>query len=201
MLEDQNDTIKKLKQNLENKIREFQQLSTEFESTQSDLRTSKSQNSTLIQEIEAQTKIIEHLHTQIDDYKLQRDDLRAQYDHTATKLRERNESILIIEAEVQRVRAIFKSKEEKLISEKDMIVAERNKEIVLLKARLEGGETWESEKVVLVSEVKSLRSRITLLDEENVRLREDLEVVLRQFEIQKRGIRDKMQRMKALVAD
>ncbi|KAJ3162781.1 hypothetical protein HDU86_003755 [Geranomyces michiganensis] len=117
MLEDQNGTIRTLKQNLENKCREHQSLSAAL-SKQDDELKDRLEEETLLkhelqQELDSQTELIEHLQAVADDYKSERNSLRAELADVSKKLQDRNDSIHLIEDEVARIRSVFSAKEEK----------------------------------------------------------------------------------------
>lgn len=117
MLEDQNETIRNLKQSLESKVRAHQQALQELDDCNIKLEEYK-----LIehQELEEFRKDIEDLErstkyyeTLANDYKMQRDEFRSQNDDLLKKIHDRNSSIEKIESEVENLKNHFNNKEAK----------------------------------------------------------------------------------------
>lgn len=139
MLDDQNETIKTLKQNLENKIRQQEQSTGSFQDKIEDLNerlyAAKDKIRKLEDELDSQREAIER---EIKaDYRAERDELKSQVQDLERKLLERNDNILKIEQEVRKVRKIFKQKEEKWISEQSILLEEKDAKISQLELLLE----------------------------------------------------------------
>ena len=113
MLEDQADSIRKLKTNLENKCREFSNTVTELnklrESTADATETYEKMLSTLKEDLDAIEANEIHYRKLALDYKAERDDLKV-------KLEERHASVSKIEEEVLRIKYHFEMKEKELAS-------------------------------------------------------------------------------------
>ena len=113
MLEDQADSIRKLKTNLENKCREFNNTVTELnklrESTADATETYEKMLSTLKEDLDAIEANEIHYRKLALDYKAERDDLKV-------KLEERLASVSKIEEEVLRIKNHFELKEKELLA-------------------------------------------------------------------------------------
>ncbi|ORY39373.1 hypothetical protein BCR33DRAFT_853518 [Rhizoclosmatium globosum] len=129
MLDDQNDTIKTLKQNLENKIRDHAALLQEVSTTESKIEESlakeKKRVRDLTHELATQEEAFEQLQNAFQECKEERDALHSELMEVSKKLQERNVSIARIEEEVSRVKNIFSAKEQKLRMENDDLIKSR----------------------------------------------------------------------------
>jgi chromosome segregation ATPase len=130
MLEDQNDSIKKLRNNLENKVRESSVSSNEISKRElywnEKLEAERNISYELKKELENQQNIVNHFQSIINDYKLDRDSLRKELDAVSQKLTERNHSINMIEQEVKKVTDAFKRKESALIQEREEAIRKKD---------------------------------------------------------------------------
>jgi chromosome segregation ATPase len=141
MLEDQNDSIKKLRNNLENKVRESSVSSNEISKRElywnEKLEAERNISYELKKELENQQNIVNHFQSIVNDYKLDRDSLRKELDAVSQKLTERNHSINMIEQEVKKVTDAFKRKESALIQEREEAIRKKDAEYLNMKLTFE----------------------------------------------------------------
>ncbi|KAJ3067282.1 leucine rich repeat [Podochytrium sp. JEL0797] len=130
MLDDQNDTIRTLKQNLENKTREHGALLQEIASNEGKLDETiskeKKRSRELSLELAMQEEAFEQLQNAFQECKDERDALHSELMEVSKKLQERNMSIARIEEEVGRVKNAFSAKEQKLRTERDDLIKSRD---------------------------------------------------------------------------
>lgn len=138
MLEDQNDTIKRLKTNLENKIRESQGSVSTLESRLADLEDKLAEARENIRVLSgALDTQRETLSSEFElTYREERGKLLRQVADLEGKLQDRNDSILQIEQEVRKVKKVFKQKEEALINQESVTIREKDTIITQLKRDL-----------------------------------------------------------------
>ncbi|KAJ3089893.1 leucine rich repeat [Physocladia obscura] len=133
MLDDQNDTIKSLKQNLENKIREhaslFQEISLNESKIEESVARERKKTRELSNELAIQEETFEQLQIAFQECKDERDTLHSELMEVSKKLQERNISIGRIEEEVSRAKDIFSAKEKKFHQDRDDIL--KSKEIAI----------------------------------------------------------------------
>ncbi|KAJ3043450.1 hypothetical protein HDV00_005148 [Rhizophlyctis rosea] len=174
MLEDQNETIRKLKQNLDNKNREYQNLIGERtkreEALEDQIDMERGALKEMQHELVSQKKVIEDLQALVDEYKDERDTLRREIVDISKKLKDRNDSIERIEEEVARVRKVFKAKKEKLLQEKAEALKARDDETVDLRQAFEAQSArmavFDRERDALVQKIKSLQRELDTTTDE-----------------------------------
>ncbi|TPX73535.1 hypothetical protein CcCBS67573_g05185 [Chytriomyces confervae] len=129
MLDDQNDTIRTLKQNLDNKTRDhsavLQDINTRESKLEDSLSKEKKKVRELTNELISQNEAFESLQSAFEDCKSERDALHSEVLKVSEKLQERNTSIAHIELEVSRVKSVFAAKEAKLVQERDDLLRTR----------------------------------------------------------------------------
>ncbi|KAJ3171781.1 hypothetical protein HDU87_008323 [Geranomyces variabilis] len=184
MLEDQNGTIRFLKQNLENKT-----LSKEEEELKDRLEEETLLKQELQQELETQTELIEHLQGMADDYKSERNGLRADLADVSTKLQERNDSIHLIEEEVARIRSVFGAKEEKW--QQEMAAAVHAEERANLDMKI-SYEAQSSRLAALEREREGILQSLYLLQQDADKMSKMKE----QQEFEMRALREELDRQK-----
>ncbi|KAJ3090612.1 leucine rich repeat [Quaeritorhiza haematococci] len=209
MLDDQNETIRTLKQNLENKNREYQSVQADTakreEFLEEQLSLQKNASEDLHNELEAQEKAITHLQTVVADYREERDRLRKEVSDLSRKLKDRNESIFRIEEEVAKVRKVFKLKEEKLIEERDALLRKRNDEVEELKHALETQTArvavWDRERQAMIQSIKRLQKELDATATDKERHDAEMQVVLLELEKQKQIHDERLHRIRAVFSD
>ena len=141
MLDDQNESLQKLRQNLENKVRESHSSQSDLSSRQQQLQDQidleLQVNSELKKEIETQEAVIKQFQSLVHEYKDERDRLRVDLATVSAKLSERNASIETIEREVVKVRDVFKRKEAQLALEKEDALKRKDLEHVEMRLTYE----------------------------------------------------------------
>ncbi|KAJ3384180.1 hypothetical protein HDU92_003743 [Lobulomyces angularis] len=146
MLEDQNETIRNLKKNLENKTNDQHSIASKLKNDIDELKEQllaeqdlndelqyqviyfdssilKSSNFTL--QLEKKGNLIDNMKPLVDEYKLEKDKLKRDLIELQKKLKDRNEAILRIEEEVFKIKGTFKAKEEKLIENYKLKITEQ----------------------------------------------------------------------------
>jgi hypothetical protein len=141
MLEDQNDSIKKLRNNLENKVRESSISNNENSKRElywnEKLEEERHISYELKKELENQQTVVNHFQSIVNDYKIDRDSLRTELEAVSQKLTERNNSINMIEQEVKKVTDAFKRKEIALIQEREEAIRKKDAEHLHRKSTFE----------------------------------------------------------------
>ncbi|KND01461.1 uncharacterized protein SPPG_03263 [Spizellomyces punctatus DAOM BR117] len=209
MLEDQNETIKNLKQNLENKCREHQALLTDIEkredSLEDRLELEKQTNKDLQQELESQTQEIYHLQSIIDEYREERNTLRKDLAEASKKLKERNESIHMIEDEVAKIRKVFKAKEERWLQEKEEALKSQELANLELKSTYENQTGrlafLERERDVMLQTIRKLQKEIEEASNQRDQHEAEMRIVLTEMDRQKQRMNEKMEKLKAAFAE
>ncbi|KAJ3297221.1 hypothetical protein HDU79_004345 [Rhizoclosmatium sp. JEL0117] len=193
MLDDQNDTIKTLKQNLENKIRDHAALLQEVSTTESKIEESlakeKKRVRDLTHELTTQEEAFEQLQNAFQECKEERDALHSELMEVSKKLQERNVSIARIEEEVSRVKNIFSAKEQKLRMENDDLIKSREIAVDEVKRFYESQSSrlkiLERERESLFENVKRLKSQVMELETEKETREEEMKRILIDVERQK----------------
>jgi len=208
MLDDQNDTIKHLKQNLDNKIRDQQSYSSSIQSKIEDLQDKlveyKEKIELLYDELDSQRQSLGEEIRQ--EHRAEREEFKEQIGQLEQKLRDRNEAILKIEQEVRKVRKIFKQKEDKWSLEQNVLVQEKDDEILGLKHLLEiqterSASKFEGERRSLSLTITDLQGQLAALLDKNQRLEDDIKIVLVELEKQKTDHALKMERIKSVFGE
>ncbi|KAJ1345078.1 hypothetical protein BSLG_000593 [Batrachochytrium salamandrivorans] len=158
MLDDQNETIRTLKQNLENKARDHQSLLANYEKCQEELDELRHLDSGSVEDLRSEIQLleesVERYRSTAQEYRNDRDLIAKELEDTHKRLHDRNESIKEIEHEVGRVKEQFKLKE-------DRIRAEKEQEIQKLKSVLDPVdkklENYERERFAMVDTISRLQ--------------------------------------------
>ncbi|KAJ3077894.1 leucine rich repeat [Rhizoclosmatium hyalinum] len=193
MLDDQNDTIKTLKQNLENKIRDhaalLQEVSTAESKIEESLAKEKKRVRDLTHELATQEEAFEQLQNAFQECKEERDALHSELMDVSKKLQERNVSIARIEEEVSRVKNIFSAKEQKLRMENDDLIKSREIAVDEVKRFYESQSSrlkiLERERESLFENVKRLKTQVMELETEKETREEEMKRILLDVERQK----------------
>ncbi|TPX67722.1 hypothetical protein SpCBS45565_g03620 [Spizellomyces sp. 'palustris'] len=209
MLEDQNETIKNLKQNLENKCREHQALLADIEKREDTLEDrlelEKQTNKDLQQELESQAQEIYHLQSIIDEYREERNTLRKDLAEASKKLKERNESIHMIEEEVAKIRKVFKAKEERWLQEKEGALKSQELANLELKSTYENQTgrlaLLERERDVMLQTIRKLQKDIEEASSQRDLHEAEMRIVLTEMDRQKQRMTEKMEKLKAAFAE
>ncbi|KAI8852533.1 hypothetical protein BC829DRAFT_65729 [Chytridium lagenaria] len=125
MLEDQNATIRNLKQNLENKIREHAMFVEDNSKIEDKFREELKRISRLSTELQHELEDAENTIEGLQNDRilcLRRKNVRAAAGRGFGEIESENESIAHIEVEVEKVKQSFKRKEEKLTSENEFLL-------------------------------------------------------------------------------
>ncbi|KAI9209474.1 uncharacterized protein BJ171DRAFT_118236 [Polychytrium aggregatum] len=197
MLDDQNDTIRKLKQNLDNKSREHQALLADVASREQAFTQAIEEERSVSQTLKEE--FIEDLQNASIALKSERDALRKEVAEMSRRLKERNESIELIERE--KVKHTFHAKQESLIVDKNEALAAKANAIAEMSQQL---ATQESLLASLEREKSTLMDRIARLqlDVGEQRERHEAEMAALRSEVteQKQRMDEKLTRMKSMLA-
>ncbi|KAJ3154278.1 hypothetical protein HDU89_008345 [Geranomyces variabilis] len=205
MLEDQNGTIRTLKQNLENKCREHQSLSATLSKQEEELKD-RLEEETLLkhelqQELDSQTELIEHLQAIADDYKSERNNLRADLADVSKKLQDRNDSIHLIEEEVARIRSVFGAKEEKWRQEMAAAVHAEQRANLDMKISYEAQSSrlaaLEREREGMLQSLYSLQQDADKMSRMREQHESEMRALREELERQKQKMDEKMKRLQA----
>ncbi|KAJ3024343.1 hypothetical protein HKX48_000018 [Thoreauomyces humboldtii] len=209
MLDDQNETIRNLKQNLDNKCREHQNLVVDVSKREEDLKdrldAERAIKGDLQQEVEAQAQLIEHLQSLVGDYKAERSNLRKELTDVSKRLRERNESIHLIEEEVARIRAVYKAKEERWAQEADSTLKAEQMANLDMKLTYEAQASrlaaLERERDVMLQSVHNMQQEVEAATKQREQHEAEMRIVLSELDRQKQRMNEKMSRLKEAFSD
>ncbi|KAJ3327047.1 hypothetical protein HDU91_004492 [Kappamyces sp. JEL0680] len=207
MLDDQNETIKTLKMNLDNKTREFQAVSKELDNARDAFEEQEEKEhlslKTLKQDVggpdaDTQLETLEaneqHYKAIAQEYKIERDQLREQYALVQAKLEERNASIEKIEHEVLKVQQHFQSKQ-------DLLEKTHKQEIQSIILQHESdkqkADFYIKEKESLISKLKQTQSQLLLVSKQRNDLETELKFVVGQLDVERMRSSQKMAKLKA----
>ncbi|KAI8929131.1 hypothetical protein BC831DRAFT_18866 [Entophlyctis helioformis] len=141
MLDDQNETIRVLKQNLDNKTREHQSLVKELDECQQELDELRHLDTHTVNdlrdEVNALQSAVDRYKTLAQDYRRDRDEMGKELQETRQRLADRNESIAKIEQEVARVHEHVRAKDERARAEKEAEIRDLKLSFEADKAKLE----------------------------------------------------------------
>ncbi|KAJ3411082.1 hypothetical protein HDV05_002752 [Chytridiales sp. JEL 0842] len=173
MLEDQNGTIRNLKQNLENKMREQVSLTEEFEKRRNELETALRKSSAKTEKLEEELQLseaeLEKIYELASKYRTERDILKDEVESLTTKLTERNERIIRIEEEVERVKEVFARKEEKLTQERNEALNSNYSAVSELRQLCESQalkiQQYERDRSSLVESLKDMQAKVQNVDD------------------------------------
>ncbi|KAJ3218673.1 hypothetical protein HK099_004961 [Clydaea vesicula] len=206
MLEDQNETIRNLKKNLENKTNDqhsiASKLKNDIDELKEQLLAEQDLNDELQYQLEKKGNLIDNMKPLVDEYKLEKDKLKRDLIELQKKLKDRNEAILRIEEEVFKIKGTFKAKEEKLIENYKLKITEqevviKDMEFLLEDQRKKFG-SWIHEKEALLKTIDHLKKNNELL----VAIKQDhdkeMVLVLKELENQKNINYLKIQKMKEI---
>ncbi|KAI8823257.1 hypothetical protein BJ741DRAFT_77526 [Chytriomyces cf. hyalinus JEL632] len=193
MLDDQNDTIRTLKQNLDNKTRDHAALLQDINARESKLEDGFSKEKKKVRELTneliSQNEAFESLQSAFEDCKNERDSLHSEVLKVSEKLQERNTSIAHIEHEVSRVKSVFAAKEAKLVQDRDDLLRTREISVDEVKrhyeaqmSRLKG---MERERDSLFETTKRLKLQVTELETAQDAKTQELKRVSQEMERQK----------------
>ncbi|KAJ3176348.1 hypothetical protein HK101_010451 [Irineochytrium annulatum] len=168
MLDDQLLTIKTLKQNLENKTREHANLLQENahkkEAGFDELHKCRSLIRELEGELEDNEITIADLQESLSKSERRREALAQEVADIAEKLRARNDSIALIESEVERMTVTFKEKEEKLLNRVAQSLYEKDKAQEELKKLRDSSQSMEMERQAFLSSIHQLTTELRSVD-------------------------------------
>ncbi|TPX51481.1 hypothetical protein SeMB42_g00790 [Synchytrium endobioticum] len=209
MLDDQNETIRTLKHNLENKSREHQLLAGDVSKREGKLEEQLSiehqANRDMRRELDAQEKLVEQLQSLAEEYRQERDTLRKEYVEVSRRLKERNDSIQKIEEEVTRVRTVFKAKEDKLIKEKEMAIKAREKSMDDLRLSYETQSSrlalLEREREGMAQSIMSLQRKVEEATLEKKQHESEMRVLLTEMDRQKQKMEARMAKLRVAVQE
>ncbi|KAI8804765.1 hypothetical protein BJ742DRAFT_444604 [Cladochytrium replicatum] len=209
MLDDQNITITNLKQNLENKVRDRNSLSSEISSLHDQYQQRVAQNENYILRLEKQLSAnelnIEKLEVIVEQLKSENQELVFERDEAYSKLESRNLSIKQIEAEVAKVRDVYKAREDKLQKEAKMSLEEKTCEIQTVRSSLDKCTTkcfgLERERDILMNTLRKAENDQQLMAEKNIQYEQDVRLLV--AELDRRKITDslRMEKLKAVFAE
>ncbi|KAJ3057175.1 hypothetical protein HK097_011180 [Rhizophlyctis rosea] len=209
MLEDQNETIRTLKGNLDNKNREYQILISERskgeQTLEEQIELERATVKELQLELDAHAEAIEELRSRMQGYKDERDELRREIVDISKKLKDRNDSIERIEEEVARVRKVFKAKEEKLLQEKADALKARDNETVELRQAFETQSARMSmvdqERDAFTQKIKALQWELETANDEKEQLASDLRMIRIDRDKEKHRMEERLAKVKAAFSD
>ncbi|TPX36354.1 hypothetical protein SmJEL517_g01579 [Synchytrium microbalum] len=209
MLDDQNDTIRTLKQNLENKTREHHLLAGDVEKREErleeQLAIEHQANRDMRRELDAQEKLVEQLQSLADEYRSERDALRKEYVEVTRRLKERNDSIQKIEEEVARVRGIFKAKEDKLIQEKENALRAKDNSIADLRLSYETQSSrlalLERERDGMAQSLMNLQHKLEEATVDKKQHESEMRVLLSEIDRQKHKMEARMAKLRVAVQE
>ncbi|KAH9275367.1 hypothetical protein BASA83_002140 [Batrachochytrium salamandrivorans] len=198
MLDDQNETIRTLKQNLENKARDHQSLLANYEKCQEELDELRHLDSGSVEDLRSEIQLleesVERYRSTAQEYRNDRDLIAKELEDTHKRLHDRNESIKEIEHEVGRVKEQFKLKE-------DRIRAEKEQEIQKLKSVLDPVdkklENYERERFAMVDTISRLQHDLQDMTSRCATQENDVKTLFSELETYKRNTCDKITRLKA----
>ncbi|KAJ3332495.1 leucine rich repeat [Blyttiomyces sp. JEL0837] len=204
MLNDQNDTIKNLKQNLENKSREYTSivdaLTKHEEKHQAELQKERRKMDELKDELDEQEHVIQKLKDRLVGLTEERDLIKVEYLELSRKLKERNDSIIKIEEEVDKVKSIFQAKEDKLTIERDTAVLTKESALAELRRSYESEvllrESIEKERNSLLNSLRQHQQEIGQVNE--IRLTYEKEIMSLKAELERE--KSKLNRLKDVIA-
>ncbi|TPX55593.1 hypothetical protein PhCBS80983_g05210 [Powellomyces hirtus] len=207
MLEDQNETIRHLKQNLDNKCREHQSLVSACEKRKGELEdrieTERAARDELQQEISSQRHLLDHLQSLAKGYKAERNSLRRDVSELAKKLQDRNDSIHLIEEEVARIRNVFKAKEDKWQQEKSCAIqAEKQAGLdmkIAYDAQCSRLAALEREREAMLQSLEKMQRELQAASAMKEQHESEMRLVLEELNRQKQKMDEKMKHLKALV--
>ncbi|KAK6094098.1 hypothetical protein MT418_005913 [Batrachochytrium dendrobatidis] len=198
MLDDQNETIRILKQNLENKARDHQSLVTKFEDCQEELAELRHIDAESVADLKAEIQRLEKSREKYQlaahDYRNDRDEIARALEEMRETLNSRNQSIEMIEQEVGRVKEHFKLKENRVRAEKEkqlqniQIVAESNTRKL---------KEYEQERSGMINTIADLRSELDNTNSRCATQESDIKILLSELDSCKRKTNDKISRLKA----
>nr|KAJ3421510.1 hypothetical protein HK105_003282 [Polyrhizophydium stewartii] len=198
MLEDQNETIRTLKQNLENKTREYQHIVQELEECRDEMDDLRHIDSESVKDLRAQ---IDALRTNADryravaqEYRHDRDAFAVELEQVRARLRERNESIEKIEQEVARIQQHFQAKEGR-------IRAEQAGEIEAMKQKLQRIEAFERERLGMIETIANLRQDLATCKGVVETQEAEIKVLITELDSHRRRTHDRMSKLKAALDD
>ncbi|KAJ3209521.1 hypothetical protein HDU67_006149 [Dinochytrium kinnereticum] len=205
MLDDQNATIRNLKQNLDNKIREHNTLVEETSQIEDKFREEMKRISRLSaelrHELEEAESTIEGLQSDREELLSEKEKLVAELQEVSGKLKARNESIAHIEVEVEKVKLAFKRKEDKLLSENESLIRSHDslqKEMEhLLDLNMTKIRGLEREKDALIDSIRKMEVELQSVDNLKERHREEMVVILGELEKQ----RSKFSKLKEAISE
>ncbi|KAI9011368.1 hypothetical protein BC832DRAFT_340687 [Gaertneriomyces semiglobifer] len=202
MLDDQNQTIATLKQNLSNKSREYTALQLAVEKLESKLVGTNSEINDLQAELDSQAKLVEHLQSVADEYRDERDDLRVEIVEISRKLKEREKGLDAIEKEVEKMRGVWRAKEEKLLKEKEDAIKAQGFIGVELKERCEVQAirlaAFEREREAMIQSLQRLQGEVDKAAQEH---ETELQMLKSEMDRQKQRMSEKMNKLKQAFAD
>ncbi|KAI9105420.1 hypothetical protein DFS34DRAFT_8416 [Phlyctochytrium arcticum] len=209
MLEDQLDTIKTLKQNLENKTREFKAIESDHRDRQEAfsrrLDDERQARLELEQELERQMYENEKLSAACEELSDERASLKKDLLAALKKVQERNDSIHAIEEEVTKIRQIFKAKEAKLQEEKEALTAAQTFAHSDLTIALDTAKkqlaAFERERIAMTQSLQRQQATIENYDMQNAKVQADLQATRCELERQRSKMNEKMDILKAAIAD
>ncbi|KAJ3098628.1 leucine rich repeat [Phlyctochytrium planicorne] len=203
MLDDQNATIRNLKQNLENKIREHNVALEDITKMEERFREEMKRLSKISKELELEEseRMIEGLQKERDEYYTENEKLHATLLELSAKLKARNESIAQIEAEVSKVQGAFRRKEERLLLENESLRQShdilRNEMQKLAEEHASKVKEFERERGVMVESIRKMKTELQSVDLLKDTHKEEMAIVLSELERQ----RQKFSKLKDAISD